>query len=495
MQGWAPALVPILALVTQIEGEVRAILICKRSEDRHLVKLLRSAKNYVQRLYIPTIISLFLAPICTHTALAAPSPQNTALARRFAPQWRFHKDEMYFPSSVEWFLSQVKQVDDNGSLINANPTVQTLDGPTGQGSGLYLTTDIDANRDGWLKGVNPLQDPFNVAVYTFVAPKANGVTDIYYWLFTPFNEAKDVPVLGRVGDHVGDWERLTVRTVNGEATQVDYHAHSDTGSTVPFSEAPKFDGDLRPVGYIAKGSHGIWETAGTHTYVDAVIFKLQDLTSEDGVYWDTRESLVIYNFPDLFSGSDAWLNYKGVYGNKGTTDCWWYVFHKECKVVTGPPGPYRTDVMGVNFKDSTSELEAQDPSKWDMKGPLSQVLGLTTDADHSTFTIYLNLETSETFIGLKVTCSSTDQEAPSDQFHFVVTPAGLNLQGNKITITSPACPPNTKITAYNVGLCTESSSCQWARSRALKAYSKDGNANGAQETRAIAVEDLDVWEF
>jgi len=29
---------------------------------------------------------------------------------------------------------------------------------------------------------------------------------------------------------VGDWERITVRTVNGVATQVDYHAHSGTGS-------------------------------------------------------------------------------------------------------------------------------------------------------------------------------------------------------------------------------------------------------------------------
>lgn len=33
----------------------------------------------------------------------------------------------------------------------------------------------------------------------------------------------------RVAD-VGDWERVTVRTVNGVATQVDYHAHSDKGS-------------------------------------------------------------------------------------------------------------------------------------------------------------------------------------------------------------------------------------------------------------------------
>lgn len=68
--------------------------------------------------------------------------------------------------------------------------------------------------------------------------------DIYYWLFTPFNEGKHVEVFDvQVGDRayvpsvqlralisvfwadVGDWERMAVRTVNGTATQVDYHAH------------------------------------------------------------------------------------------------------------------------------------------------------------------------------------------------------------------------------------------------------------------------------
>ena len=186
---------------------------------------------------------------------------------------------------------------------------------------------------------------------------------------------------------VGDWERMTVRTVNGVATEVDYHAHDDTGSgfvsilslchfsdysinrTIPWSQVIKFDNGQRPVGYVAKGSHGFWATAGTFTYVNAVVFKLQDVTADGGVAWDTRDSLVTFNYPDTFSGTLDWLNYKGDWGNVGETDCWWYTFYNECQVTAGPSGPLRADVLGasnvkVAAKTGTTSL-------FSMSGPLS----------------------------------------------------------------------------------------------------------------------------
>lgn len=183
---------------------------------------------------------------------------------------------------------------------------------------------------------------------------------------------------------VGDWERMAVRTVNGIATQVDYHAHSDHGSglvtayypvaplkksisTIPWVHVIKFDNNQRPVGYVAKGSHGFWATAGTFTYVDAVVFKLQDLTSDGGVSWDIRDSFVNFAYPDTFSGSHNWLNYKGYWGNIGQTTCWWYKIHKECEIVTGPDGPYRSNVLG-SAKDAPLGTY---PSKYVMDGLLS----------------------------------------------------------------------------------------------------------------------------
>jgi hypothetical protein len=150
---------------------------------------------------------------------------------------------------------------------------------------------------------------------------------------------------------VGDWERIVVRTVSGVATQVDYHAHSDKGSgyvyqsgfaclamlkylvifsTLPWDQVPKCDNDQRPIAFVAKGSHGIWSSAGTLTYVNAGIFKLQDITSDGGVHWDSKDSIVPLLYPDSFSGGLAWLNFKGQWGNKGTTSCWWHSIFSEC---------------------------------------------------------------------------------------------------------------------------------------------------------------------
>lgn len=131
---------------------------------------------------------------------------------------------------------------------------------------------------------------------------------------------------------VGDWERITVRTVNGAPTQVNYNAHSNAGSgTIPWDQAPRFDNNNRPVAYVAYGSHGTWASAGTFTYVNAVIFKLQDETSEGGVAWDTRDSVKTLVYPDTYTGLTEWLNFKGAWGNKGTTNCWWYIFYNNVR--------------------------------------------------------------------------------------------------------------------------------------------------------------------
>lgn len=143
---------------------------------------------------------------------------------------------------------------------------------------------------------------------------------------------------------------------------------ADDDRTIPWAQAVKFDGGQRPVGYIARGSHGFWATAGTFTYADAVFFKLQDVTSEGGVAWDTKDSLILLNYPDTFDGSLDWLNYKGAWGNIGDTTCWWYTFHNECKVVTGPPGPLRDDVLAV--VEARTSLSSS-TLRFAMSGPLS----------------------------------------------------------------------------------------------------------------------------
>ncbi|KAF8074862.1 hypothetical protein FPV67DRAFT_1445874 [Lyophyllum atratum] len=455
---------------------------------------------------MPRLSGLAVLALGSLLAFAAPTPDNIALARKYAPQWRFHTSEVYWPSTVEYLLAgPIKQTDGSGKVVNGALTTSNIDDAASQGSGLFLTTDINAGKGGFLRGQNPSTTA--TSAYTFIAPKANGIVDLYYWLFTPFNEGKSVPLVGQVGDHVGDWERMTVRTVNGVATQVDYHAHGDTGSgTIPWDQAVKFDNNQRPVGYVAKGSHGFWATAGTFTYVDAVVFKLQDATSDGGVAWDTKDSLVNLAYPDSYSGSLDWLNYKGAWGNVGNTDCWWHVFYNECQVVTGPPGPLRDDVLGA--------AKVVSPTKEKMQGPLSQTLGTASKDTTSSFTLYVDpsvlsqaSSSGHTQLAVKQICTSTIEPTEKDSKPATST-SSATVQLTKATkftvpdmapmqMTPDACQKNFSVTSYAVGACADGSlaDCTWASSRALRAYSADPLVHGIQSATAITVLDLDTWKW
>lgn len=75
----------------------------------------------------------------------------------------------------------------SGALTNSN-----LDALPAQGTGLYLATALTAEaKAGFLAGQDPSKTD-GAKVYTFIAPKANDVVDLYYWLFTPYNLAKNV---------------------------------------------------------------------------------------------------------------------------------------------------------------------------------------------------------------------------------------------------------------------------------------------------------------
>jgi hypothetical protein len=87
----------------------------------------------------------------------------------------------------------------------------------------------------------------------------------------------------------------------------------------------------------------MWPGVGNFTYFDAKVFKLQDVTSDDGVYWDTQDNLTVINYPDLHSGSLNWLNYKGHWGNK--VNCWQEGKHDVCDTDSGPEGPLRPELL------------------------------------------------------------------------------------------------------------------------------------------------------
>jgi hypothetical protein len=178
---------------------------------------------------------------------------------------------------------------------------------------------------------------------------------------------------------------MTIRTVNGLAEFVDYRAHGETQDQKSWEYVPKFspwaprkpadykltDPDARPVAYVSRGTHGIWGFPGTHIWSFWREFK--DETSDDGVYWDTQDHLTVINYPESYSGSLNWLNYKGNWGNHKSQNCWRFGDGRTCGHESGPKGPLQMDQMHLDksSKRDVSKTLLEDPSVRDLP---SQVL-------------------------------------------------------------------------------------------------------------------------
>jgi len=168
--------------------------------DWHRCTRVRHEIWVIQPLFNTATLFLSLASLIT-TNFGAPTPENILLAKKYAPQFRLHKDETFFPSTIEYFLSGPVTLNDANGPVSGAPSPLTdanISTMPNRGSGLYLTTNVRANLKGFLQGQNPSNT--QTTTYTFIAPKDNGVVDLYYWMFCPYNLGKKVLNLGLIGD-------------------------------------------------------------------------------------------------------------------------------------------------------------------------------------------------------------------------------------------------------------------------------------------------------
>lgn len=237
------------------------------------------------------------------------------LAEQYAPKVWLSSGERYLPSSVELFL--------------ANTHAEHI------GSDDYLVTNQPLGCDSctdpvFLDGTNPTQT--TVPVYAEVVNRTqNGeptnVTDVIYWTFYPYNNGKRVCIgvytsgLGCIGgystfgNHVGDWESITIRFVDGEPSQVALSQHSG-GAVFDYHDPRLQLRDGRPVVHAAKGSHGLYQDAARHIYkyIGNGDFLADD--TDKGTLWPTRNQVVEFDPTDApFTGPLAWLNFAGRWGN------------------------------------------------------------------------------------------------------------------------------------------------------------------------------------
>ncbi|XP_039072331.1 uncharacterized protein LOC120219574 [Hibiscus syriacus] len=194
--------------------------------------------------------------------------QIDTLFKAYSPWIYFHPKEAYLPSSVTWFFMNGALLYTTGEESKPVPIEQTGSNlpQGGSNDGKYwLDLPVDeANKERVKKG-----DLQNSQVYLHVKPMLGATyTDIAIWVFYPFNgpakakvELIDIP-LGKIGEHVGDWEHVTLRisNFNGELHRMYFSEHSG-GSWVDGSDL-EFQHGNKPCAYSSLHGHAMYSKPG-----------------------------------------------------------------------------------------------------------------------------------------------------------------------------------------------------------------------------------------
>lgn len=275
------------------------------------------------------------------------------LAYQFAPELRFHKCEMLWPTDPTWFFDKVdlkfsKKGNDrliNKRITNENIHTQSFtagflscrkyeeQSGSGYPSNFYL--QIKNNRDE-IKARYGNSDLSNLKILMSVREHAvySGIKSIQYWFFYPFNalcpprhccseiESQELDTeCGIDGAHEADWEHITVEynTFSQQVEQVFMSAHDTEGRYYSPNEIEWID--QHPVVYAALGSHASYNKIGSF---DRTGFRPNDYTG-NGRHVKTWE-LENYFIKDCYSvgcldnpTAPNWLKYSGFWGELGAT--------------------------------------------------------------------------------------------------------------------------------------------------------------------------------
>ncbi|KAK7386826.1 hypothetical protein VNO78_27163 [Psophocarpus tetragonolobus] len=249
--------------------------------------------------------------------------QIKAILQAYSPIMCLHPDEEYLPSSVDWFFS-------NGALLytkgqESNPVAVTPNGtnlpqdPNNDGAyWLDLPSDA-ANKERVKKG-----DLQSAKSYVHVKPMLGGTfTDFAMWVFYPFNGPSKAKVkfinvkLGKIGEHVGDWEHVTLRVsnFNGELWQVYFSQHSK-GTWVDSSQIEFQSGGNKPLYYSSLHGHASYPHTGLNLQGSDDIGIRND-TAKGDKFMDMKAfELVSAEYLGSAVIEPPWLNYFREWGPK-----------------------------------------------------------------------------------------------------------------------------------------------------------------------------------
>ncbi|KAG7950269.1 hypothetical protein I3843_13G104300 [Carya illinoinensis] len=253
--------------------------------------------------------------------------QIETLMQAYSPWVYFHSKEEFLPSSVNWYFGMGALLYKKGE--ESNPVPIEPNGSNlpqgGSNDGAYW---LDLPVDAGAKDIVRKGELRSSQVYVHVKPiMGASFTDIAVWIFYPFNGPARAQLgivtisLGKIGEHVGDWEHVTLRVsnFNGELQRVYFSQHS--GGTWVEAYDLEFQSGNKAVGYASLHGHALYAKAGVVLQGNGAIGIKND-TEKSKVVMDTGESFVIVAAEYLGSAvaEPAWLNYCRQWGPKISYD-------------------------------------------------------------------------------------------------------------------------------------------------------------------------------
>ncbi|GJR10614.1 vacuolar protein sorting-associated protein 62 [Tanacetum coccineum] len=251
--------------------------------------------------------------------------QVKALIQAYAPVIHFHPDEQYLPSSVDWFFQNGALLYHKGEESKPN-RVENNGSNLPQGGSNDDAYWLDLPQDGSSKDRVKKGDLQNACAYFHVKPVSGGLfTDIATWVFYPFNGASRAKVkflnigLGKLGEHVGDWEHVTLRVnnINGQLNSVFFSQHS-WGKWVSASDLEYHTGN-KPVVYASLHGHASYPKPGCVLLGSGGSdMGVRDDTAKCDKVMDTGVGAVLIaaEYTNGVVVEPPWLNYERKWGPK-----------------------------------------------------------------------------------------------------------------------------------------------------------------------------------
>ncbi len=164
------------------------------------------------------------------------------LSQEWAPLIWLHPEEVFFPSTVEFYIQEMQVRDLDETVVQEEPTASTVvSGPTTEDYHLNTVEDIECVNcfeDFFFGQTQDEDNPWTV--YTHIREYDDDCTtvDIKYTAFYPYNYGKDVCIgiphpdgsctghLGTYGNHLSDWQGAEIRFRFGVPTDMYLGAHS-----------------------------------------------------------------------------------------------------------------------------------------------------------------------------------------------------------------------------------------------------------------------------